>query len=656
MCSLHPVNDHLEQDDEPRDATAGASRGGVLAGGSLIVVLGVLLLFTVPKWTVNFDATSYLALAANLRDGVGYVAPDGSAVTSRGPMYPLLLSLSWVFGGYSSGLAMAASRLVFIVAALIAFGLILSTTRSLFASLAGSAVLLTQPILLPAGATFFVPDGLAATFVLAAVTMTVLAYQRDQSWLFGMAGVAGGLGFATKESHTLVMFGVVLWLLTRDVSLGRRLRGFGWLGIGFSLVWFPWAVYGISVTGSLPGPLPLGGPVASWSVALMIPLISIAALGSARHVPDLRLRIPTAVLAVVAFVFVVGVSTRFVGDGALWISMPNDIREIISSQAYLGATIGGIGALLLVAVAGAWTIRQRDVADLLVVCAVSTLGLLPYISLAETTIRNAVLLPMFLAVLAGFAVVPSIRARWIQPIAWLLVVVVISSGLIAMTRLADSLDVSRLTAESSVTVSAARWLSENAAGEPTAGTPIAYQSIWRLGDRSKDVALIPIYIASRDGWNDGERTFDRAFGWLGKPSREPRTTQAVAYSFGTNSVTAVFASDLEDLYGDARYLVLTGNVRYPESLADGGIVLLALAETDSLRPVFIGTSRAAQWVAIVEMVTKPSFDDSVLIVRHSSGDMPSFPGSTAVLARDEYVAAVKTTLLMMQNEIQHSKP
>lgn len=616
---------------------------------------GIVVLFTVPTWMVNFDGTSYLALAANLRDFVGYVAPDGSPMTVRGPLYPLVLASSWTFGGYSSGMAMAVSRLVFIGAGMIASGLIFALTRSRVASIGGAAVFFAQPVLMPAGATFFAPDGLAATFVLAAIVLIVAAYQRDRSWLYAMAGVATGLGFVTKESHTLVMFGAVIWLLTRNVPLNKRLRGFGWLGIGFSLGWLPWVVTGINATGSLPGSLPLGGTGASWLVALMIPLVSMASLASARYVPDLRIHVPTAVLATVALVFIVGVTTRFVGDVEGWIAIPNDIRQIISSQAYLGATIIGVAALAAVAVIGVRTIRQRDVADILVVCTVAALGFLPFIVIAKTTIRNAVLLPMLFAVLAGFAIAPSMRERWVRPIAWMLIVISVTSGLVAMARLSDNLDVARRTAEPGATVSAALWLSENAAGDSTAGTPIAYQSIWRLGDRSQDVEIVPIYILSRDSWEEGERTFDRAFGWLGKPWRAPRIGDAVAYSFHGGAVTAVFASDLVDLHGDAKYLVLTGNVRYPESSADGGIVLLALARTDAIRPVFIQTNRNAHWVAIVELVSEPSFDGLDPIVRYSDGDMPSVSGSSIVLDRGQYVAAVKGTLSRMQNELEESK-
>ena len=80
-----------------------------------VVVAGVGVLFVLPVGWVNFDGAGYLSLAANLSDGNGYVAPDGTAMTIRGPGYPALLGAAWILFESSMTAALAMSRSALLV-------------------------------------------------------------------------------------------------------------------------------------------------------------------------------------------------------------------------------------------------------------------------------------------------------------------------------------------------------------------------------------------------------------------------------------------------------------------------------------------------------------------------------------------------------------
>ena len=212
--------------------------GPVVAVVVLVGLAGMLFLFSLRSWAVNFDGTSYLALAANLRELNGYVAPDGSAMTIRGPGYPMLLALGWLFEGFPSGLAMAASRIGIVVGGVGAALITLRIGRSGAAAVVGGLLALASLILLPSGAVGFAPDGLAAT--VAVVAVLLLVARPASPWAVVSAGLLTGLAYVTKEGHALVMVGALLWGIIAAAETRRASRFVVQFGTGAAAIILPW--------------------------------------------------------------------------------------------------------------------------------------------------------------------------------------------------------------------------------------------------------------------------------------------------------------------------------------------------------------------------------------------------------------------------------
>lgn len=613
----------------------------------LVVTFGVTMLFVIPEWMVNFDGSGYLALGANIRDLVGYAAPDGSATTFRGPGYPLLIAASWLFGGYSSGVAIVASRVVLVIAGVLASLLAFSVTRSRIAGVATGLIFFSQPILLFAGVMFFAPDGLGAALMLTALALLLMALRRpEHTWFLVVTGAFVSAAFITKESHVLVMIGVGLWLIGRDVPFRDRLRQLGLIGLGFSPVYVAWAVYGLQVSGVLPGELPALSGVAAIIAVMGVPLLSLGLVLVAPVAPDISFRIPLLIVSIVSFGLVTIIATSDVPDVDRLLAAVRGTGGLLSTQAYPGLTALAAAGLVGLAVLGWRTMLDRHAADLFVVVASGAMGLLVFSVYAGTSVRNVVLLPMVLSVLAGASLVGEGRTRLTSVLA----IGVLALGIAAMVSVSGRVDVSRLTAEASPTVGAAAWIAERDPDASLAGTPMYFQSSWRLGSRQDAVTLVPMYVGSRNAWDSDTPSFSRAYGWLAKPPREPRRGQPLVSSVGRLEVSAVYSSDLVEVASAVRYLFLAGNTRFPSSPADGGLLLLALVDQQSLEPVFVQHENNAQWVVILEVKGPLAFEDVKPIFVYPGEKPPSDESSRTNLGIVEYANAVTQVLGTLQTE------
>ncbi|MDK1011442.1 MAG: glycosyltransferase family 39 protein [Actinomycetota bacterium] len=617
-----------------------------------LVIVGIGVLFTIPTWMVSFDGTSYLALAANLRDFAGYVAPDGTPMTTRGPGYPAVLSLGWLVGEYSSGTAMIVSRLVIVAGGVVAAALAWRLTSSRIAGFAAGLLVVTQPMLLAAGVTSFAPDGLGATLILAAVLALLFILRDDASaWPLLTSGVLVSLAFITKESHALIAIGGAMWLLTRDVPLNVRVRQLGLMGVGFAPVFVAWTVFGITATGELPGALPSVGTPFAWLLVAFIPTVSAFLVVGSSRVPDLRLRLPVGLAAALTFLAVTAITTGIRISGESMLAAPGGMLEIVSTQGYRGATI--VGAVVLVAMAAfGWRmIEDRDSASLLVIVVSGTLGLLLFMALTGAVIRNGALPAMLLAVLAGVTLGGARTRRWKLVATGAGVVAVVAAGTIGMVRLSDSIDSDHLTAEAGATVAAAEWLTMHAPGARTTGTPSYYQSVWRLGgERNRNVALLPMYTMSLARWDTGGRSFEFRYDWLGQTATDARRAEALSYSFNDLGVSAVFEEDLVSASASSGYIVVSGNSRYPTSAADGGVVLLLLKDAEGVQPVFVDHSRRAQWIVIFEFVGEFDLALEAPIVRYTDTE-PTGLDAPRRLDPVEYSTAVSEAVAQLAAQV-----
>lgn len=568
------------------------------------VVLAAAVLFTIPGWMVSFDGSGYLASAANLRNLVGYTAPDGSLITARGPGYPALLALSWLFGGYSSGMAMGMSRLVFVGIASLAALVAYRVTHRPLPAVAAGVLAVAHPVVIGSGAFMFAPDALAVFFILLAVVLVLCAHDsgRTAAW-FALAGVAGGAAVLTKESHAFLLIALIGWMLTQGLTRRAIARDLFWFFTGFAIAVMPWFVYVLVESGSLPGGLRRFDGAAAWAIVAMVPVVLAVLAILWRTGGSATVTVGPVVVALAATLVVTGMALAFGTPAVMsaW-EVPDALLHVVSTQAYRGSLV--LAAILLVSVAamGVWWGRHLAAVSLVGILAVSSVGYLVYAAMAGVTIRNALALPTLLAVLAGasLGLVPRGRKSASFLVAATILVTVVGGG-VATWRLADSFDANRLTAEASPTVGAARWLEENGSAENVVGTPMYFQSIWRLGTQQPTVELFPMYAMSRTQWDDGRRVFDWGYDWIGASGKEPRSEGSAAASHGNVIVGSQFSEDLSGSAGPAargNLLLLSGNARYPASATDGGSLLLLLANDDAFEPVFVEQNADAQWVVI----------------------------------------------------------
>lgn len=630
-------------------------RGGIAAVWAVAFLVvagtGAFMLVAVPEPWVNFDGSAYLALASNLSDGAGYVAPDGEAMTARGPGYAAVLALGWLLGGSDPALALAAARIVLFGGALVVFGITHLLTRSVFASTAAAVLYLAQPVLYQAGSSNFVPDGVAVAFVLASLAALIRAFRPPgiaSAWMMA-SGVLLALAYLTKESHALVMIGAVLWIFTLASGLGARLRAIGWMAIGFSIGFVPWAVFGLVVQGQLPGELPAMSGAVAWGLVLLVPATG-AALAALPHDRLLAvISIPRWAPSVVSLFVVLALTTRFTGTASDWAQIPRDVFDLVSTEAYRGAAMVALLGLVVLGGLGVWRLPSRDDAWLVVTVLVASLGLVVFVSLAGTVARNLLVTPTLLSVGAGALIAASQRNRPRVVLASVLVLAVIVGSGAATLELSEIVDADRLDAEAPSTQAAAAWIRDSDPQGAFSGNAGAFQSVWRLGMDTNDVELVPTYSESRKRF-DQTGSVDRIFWWLSLVPARTRTDAPVAVSAIDDRLALWFEDDLVAILDDGRSIVLSGNLRYPTGLPDGGALALVLDAADAVEPVFVRTYRDAQWVAVLVPRTDQSGTSFQRVVRYHEAE-PVLVEGAEYLNLTEYARAVTAVLRKWASEV-----
>ena len=617
-----------------------------------IVGAGAFMLVVVPVPWVNFDGSAYLALASNLSDGAGYVAPDGSAMTARGPGYAAVLALGWVLGGSDPGLALAAARVVLFGGGLVVLGITYLLTRSVFASTAAAVLYLAQPALYQAGSSNYVPDGVAVVFVMASLAVLVKAFRPPgiaSAWMMA-SGVLLALAYLTKESHALVMIGAVLWIFTVSNGLGTRLRAIGWMLLGFSIGFVPWAMFGLVVDDQLPGELPPMTGVLAWGLVLLVPLTG-AVFAS---IPQDRLRsavsIPRWVPPVLSLIVVLALTTRFTGTASDWAQIPSDVVDLVSTEAYRGAAMVVLCGLIVLGAFGIWRLPSRDDAWLLLTVLVASLGLVVFVGLAGTVVRNLLVTPTLLSVGAGALIAASRRTRPRVVLASVLVLALLAGSGAATLELSEIVDADRLDAEAPSTQAAAGWIRDSDPSGAFSGNAGAFQSVWRLGMDTNEVELVPTYSESRQRFDD-TGSVDRIYWWLSLVPARTRTDAPVAVSAIDDRVALWFEDDLVETLEAGGSIVLSGNLRYPTGLPDGGALALVLDSADAVEPVFVRTYRDAQWVAVLVPRGEQTSTSFQTIVRYHAAE-PVLVEGASYLNLIEYAQAVTAVLRKWASEVQ----
>jgi 4-amino-4-deoxy-L-arabinose transferase-like glycosyltransferase len=208
----------------------------------LILIVITALFFWPARYRYSSDVGYYLSLAKNLFHGQGYVIPDLSPAIYRGPVFPLLISASYIAFGEAFRSALILERIFWIATILVTYFL----GRELFGNRVGFWAAL---FVLFAGAINFVfgliwTDGPLLLILLALQLLCWKIYknQRGAKW-YALLGFLMGIAYLLKQTALFIVpLPLLMWVVLREYrtrqNLLRLLLGylvfacffFGWMG------------------------------------------------------------------------------------------------------------------------------------------------------------------------------------------------------------------------------------------------------------------------------------------------------------------------------------------------------------------------------------------------------------------------------------------
>jgi hypothetical protein len=610
------------------------------------VAFGFVGLLVWDSWLVNHDGTFYMALAHNLRHGAGYVFPDGTVATFRGPVYPGLLASGWFVFEETARTAIWMSRVALLLVPSVVTLLLWRWTASWWVAFAAGAIAAVQPWLLISGSQFFVPDGLAAGLALAAI----LAYTWDPAQLpppgrVVAAGALFGAAFLVKDPLVLAAL-APLGVAAAKGGLRTMVSTAGLMSRGFLVITLPWFLYALTAGGSLPQALGNTDGVAAWS--LLVGAVAFAwitpLLGAGgRAMPIWGVTLAVALVSLGALVVATGAPmSELIG---LWGSLTADLQtQLYRESAWVVLLVATVATL-------AWAVYRRDRLPeqmALLVSVVGFAGLLVAV-LGGAGLRNAILLPLGLLLLLGLgaAGVTALRPAFaVASVGLLFGVFWVSVQASSATD--GRLDYEALTAETWSTWAAADWLAKEAAGEPVIGTSLYTQSLWRLTGGDTPWYLLPNHRMDREDWEGGRRAFTERADWAGTVPAPATGGNAAAYTLNRTTTGAYFAAIIENEIrsSGAAFVVVTGNTLFSQSAFDGGGILPLLEAAEGLSPVYRSHPSTPQWVVIYRVNGPVRLPDRPPLIHATSGELhpPTLAPDQVVLTSPEHEVMVKEIL------------
>ncbi len=226
---------------------------GILAVAAFLLVMSATSLYG-PGMTS--DSVSYLSTARNIGSGEGFQLWDGTAYTKWPPFYPILMSISAVFGGEVTGFARVLNGLLF---AAIVYLFILIAEKSLrsrsYALIAGVIMLFSTATL---NTSIMVWSEPLFTALILAAALFARKYRDDGDMTsFFLFTLFSALSALTRYSGVAVIgSGLIFIALLRHKNWSCRLK-FGLLyGALSSLPLGVWLIRNRLVTGSMAGARP----------------------------------------------------------------------------------------------------------------------------------------------------------------------------------------------------------------------------------------------------------------------------------------------------------------------------------------------------------------------------------------------------------------
>ena len=227
-----------------------------------MILLGYLVAVT---WAVPYITSGEMYHFEKYPDGYGEVAAsvarhegyrfaaDAGESMFREPAY--ILAVAGIFSLF--GESPAAARLFNVLLLGLSAYLVWFLSRFLGAS-RHAAILATLVFLVFPHIVFSAlrvsPEIFYVTLLLAFVTLFLLGLERRKAYLFALAGVAFGLSVLTRSLVVLflpLILGWASWMLWRRVSLKRATVLLGAFVLAFLLVYTPWPLRNLALSGTL---------------------------------------------------------------------------------------------------------------------------------------------------------------------------------------------------------------------------------------------------------------------------------------------------------------------------------------------------------------------------------------------------------------------
>lgn len=622
-------------------------RGLIVACLTVFAAASVGLLLW-DDWFVNWDGGFYLALARSLRFGQGYEFPDGSPAVFRGPLYPALLAGSWSVLPATAKTAMWVSRGVLVANAMIVTYLVVRGTTNLLSGVIAGLAAGVQPLPLISGGLFFVPDALAAFFVLTSIAILASGPTTSSSIKrLLLTGVLIGMGFLTKETTALALLIPAGLLLHQEGRAG--LRGVAVVLIGWLLSVLPWWAYSLVIAGTV-------GPI-GWVRAPVITLVLGLVLAGTLWLRVFYREVAGAPISRMGAVLV-GITTFLVPLAVLNLLAGTPIRGVLElgsavlddldTQLYRASPWLGLApAAVLALVWGMWQWASHLSFLGLLFTGLGLAGLLNAVQMGAG-LRNGLLIAYGLAILIGVLVAGAVKQTnvAVKVVTLVSALAFLTSSWLASSAVNERVDDRGLTWHAPATLTAAEWLKEVGEGRAMTGTPMFLTSLWLLADGEHEVSLIPIFVGhpSADPW-----MFNRRIWWAGTvPDAPSPENKILALTLGRTAIGGIFGRALEDHIndGNAELLVVTGNLA-DVSVFDGGILLPHLERSSAMRRVYASSiDHLPQWVVVYEVVGE-FVADPVEVVVHRLVDtpLPAIGAQGGIVREPDYRSMVIEVLL-----------
>ena len=214
-----------------------------------IILISIPLFLTIPGY-IDRDAALYLASAKSFFNGTGLWDAAGQLPIWRGPVFPMLLSFSFLIGGNSIFSAVLVSKISGLLMAISVF-FIGKQLYGRTTGLIGAFLLVSVPGVVRI-LTEVKIDPVITSFLNFSLLFIILAFSKGSAKFTIISGVLLSIAFLTKDSAlTWLPVPVYLFLAINDYRTKQNLENLILFYVTFILAVIPWWVWVYFNTGQI---------------------------------------------------------------------------------------------------------------------------------------------------------------------------------------------------------------------------------------------------------------------------------------------------------------------------------------------------------------------------------------------------------------------